>query len=216
METNNTEMKLTFNINYFDQTSALSVDLAFKVIFGSRSLFTLVNFAESPVFLPRDTLPPFAFVQTLFNVKLPCLLVVIVTSHSSVAIVWIVDADWVPVAGWVFEFFYLVTQFMQSWSDNKPLVIRSSMYMHLPRKKATSHIQILHTDLFSIPAASDVGNRCWFIKFVFFLNFRKNDFIAQAVGNMVELFCSKVTHVIASYWHFLPVVGFFHKLHVLQ
>ena len=114
-----------------------------------------------------------------------------------------------------FWVFYLVTQFMQSWSDNKLPAIRPCMYMLLPRKKATSHIQILHTDLFSIPAANDVGNRCRFIKFVFFLNFRKNDFIAQVAGNMVELFCSKVTHVIASYWHFLPVLGLFHKLHVL-
>ena len=87
METNNIETKLTFNINSFDQTSALSIDWAFKANFGSRSLFTLVNFAESQVFLPRDTLSPFAFVQTLFNVKLPCLFLVIVTSHSSVAIV---------------------------------------------------------------------------------------------------------------------------------
>ena len=99
----------------------------------------------------------------------------------------------------LFEFFYLVTQFMQSSSDNKPSVIRSCVYMLFPRKKATSHIQILHTDLFSIAAANDVGNRCRFIEFVFFLNVRKNDFIAQATGNMVELFCSKATHVIASY-----------------
>ena len=87
METNSIETKLSFNINSFDQTSALSVDLVFKAIFGSRSLLTLVNFTESLVFLPRDTLSPFAFVQTLFNVKLPCLFVVVVTSHSSVAIV---------------------------------------------------------------------------------------------------------------------------------
>ena len=60
--------------------------------------------------------------------------------------------------------------------------------MLLPRKKATSHIQILHTDIFSIPAVNDVGNRCRFIEIVFFLHFRKNNFIAQAAGNMVELF----------------------------
>ena len=58
------------------------------------------------------------------------------------------------------EFFYLATQPMQIWSDNKLSAISLCMHMLLQRKKATSYIQILHTDLFSIPAAKDVGNRC--------------------------------------------------------
>ena len=111
-----------------------------------------------------------------------------------------------------FWVFYLVAQFMQSLSDRWPLAPVCTCFLH---QLATSHIQILHADLFSVPAANNVCNRWRFIEFVFFLNFRKNDFIAQAAGNMAELFCSKVTDVIASYWNFLPVVGFFHKLDVL-